>query len=194
MVRNKILDGEILGGVGSSGSRGKIHPQTGKSFGNEKHDTTQRIYLFGLKHCTNGVVEESPFRGTKMSADLLRTELVEVIRGKMSKDKAFLEWAIMEIDSRQTEDERESSETKHQNGRGWNGKDAKYGAYLAGYIRSGRRLTGDFVSKARDMMRKYAGQLLRVAATATIPVPSPLKERSVVKRVSSVAVDDGEAF
>ncbi len=104
-------------------------------------------------------------------ANALRTTLVDGLRNRLNTDQSFLEWAIIEIDERQTADEQSQGATKHQNGQGWNATDAEFGAYLARYIRGngkrlGQRLSGSFVTKAQQMMRKYAGQILRIAAAA----------------------------
>ncbi len=106
-----------------------------------------------------------------LTSEIVRQNLVLTIRNEMANDQAFLEWAILEIDARQTDDERDTATTKHQNGRGWAYNDAQFGGYLANFIRTsrhpeGRRLSGEWPRKANAMMKKYAGQILRVAAAA----------------------------
>lgn len=97
---------------------------------------------------------------------------VEMIREKLNTDQTWLERGVLAIDARQTQDEQETEETRHLNRRGWNSSDARFGSYLARFIRGsykplGQRLSGDFVVKARRMMHKYAGQLLRVIEEKT---------------------------
>jgi hypothetical protein len=87
----------------------------------------------------------------------------------LANDQAWLERGILAIDARQTEDEKRDGVTRYDNDRGWNATDAKLGSYLAKYIRrcrrpEGERLSGNWVSRAKAMMRKYAGQLARIAA------------------------------
>ena len=92
---------------------------------------------------------------------------VSEIRDKVAVDQRWLERAIVAIDDRQTSDEHDADETLHRNARGWNSADANLGSYLARYIRSstrplGQRLSGDFIAKARRIIRKYCGQLARI--------------------------------
>lgn len=90
------------------------------------------------------------------------------VRSNMALNQKWLERGILALDARQTADEKASDETIHDNDQGWNAADAKFGGYLANYIRrcrrpEGQRLSGRFVGEAREMMRKYAGQLARIA-------------------------------
>jgi hypothetical protein len=87
---------------------------------------------------------------------------------KLNSDQRWLERAILAIDARQTATERQQGATTDSNGAGWNYYDARKGSYMASYIRrchrpEGQRLSGRFVQEARDMMKKYAGQLCRIA-------------------------------
>jgi hypothetical protein len=96
------------------------------------------------------------------------------IRQKLQTNQDWLERGILAIDARQTEDERQQDQTKHLNGRGWTYGDARRGSYYARWIRSGRRLNGRHVFIAQRMMRKYAGQLLRVAEEKAALAQKPL--------------------
>lgn len=87
----------------------------------------------------------------------------ESILSMIDSSNRAVERAILAINARQTEDERVSGETRHRNGRGWNGRDAGYGGYLAGYIGNGNHLTGRYLESGRKMVRKYVGQLVEVA-------------------------------
>lgn len=91
-----------------------------------------------------------------------------LVRFKMANNQRWLERAILAIDARQTNDERAVRQTKYDNDRGWNAADARIGGYIAQFIRSsrnpeGQRLSGKWVSIARRIMHKYAGQLCRIA-------------------------------
>lgn len=86
---------------------------------------------------------------------------------------------LCRIAQRQTEDEREARETKHSNGVGFAGPDAKAGTALSAWMTCGRHdgipvrpLTGrmfyrgqwvERVEVARIMARRYAGQLADIA-------------------------------
>ncbi len=91
------------------------------------------------------------------------------IRSKLAMNQKWLERGILAIDARQTMDEQESRETRWDNNQGWNAADAKLGSYLARWIRQhdyrpmGQRLSGEWIGKGRELMRKYAGQLVRIA-------------------------------
>ena len=86
------------------------------------------------------------------------------ILAKINTDQRWLERAIIALDDRQTADERAAGQTTHDNDKGWNAYDASLGTYLANYLRSGRHLSGAWNDKARRMVRKYCGQLARIAA------------------------------
>lgn len=91
------------------------------------------------------------------------------ILNKLNTNVRWLERAILALDARQTDDERAGGVTVYDNDRGWNAADASLGSYLARYIRGcrrpeGQRLSGNWIDRARSMIRKYAGQLARIAA------------------------------
>ena len=79
----------------------------------------------------------------------------------MNNDRA-VERGILAIYDGQTLDEKQSDATRHHNNIGFNAPDARRGSYYARWIRSGRRLTGKHLDKARMIMMKYAGQLVRI--------------------------------
>lgn len=87
------------------------------------------------------------------------------------ENQRWLEEAIVAIYERQTPDEQAHSVTCHDNRRGFTHGDAKAGTRLARYIIGGvdkyRRpfgtnLTGKHLDRAKRMMPKYAGQLLKI--------------------------------
>ena len=93
-----------------------------------------------------------------------RTPLTrEGIEALIARSDRAVERAILAIYARQTADEREAGNTRHSNGMGFAAPDAGLGSYYARWILSGRRLTGGHLARARQMSRKYAGQLLEVA-------------------------------
>lgn len=73
-----------------------------------------------------------------------------------------VERAIVAIYKRQTEDEKFAGETKHSNGVGFSGSDAKLGTYWANWILSGKTLSGNHLLKARRMSLKYIRQLSEI--------------------------------
>ena len=84
-----------------------------------------------------------------------RTEIEEMINGN---DRA-VERAMVAIWERQTADEQETQGTRHHNGRGVAAWSARAGTYFAEWVRSGRRLSGKHLVKARKIALHHAGQL-----------------------------------
>jgi len=84
-----------------------------------------------------------------------RTEIEALINGN---DRA-VERAMVAIWERQTADEQETQDTRHHNGRGFAAWSARSGTYFAEWVRSGRRLTGKHLVKARKIALHHAGQL-----------------------------------
>ena len=84
-----------------------------------------------------------------------RTEIEALIN---SNDRA-VERAMVAIWERQTADEQETQDTRHHNGRGFAAWSARSGTYFAEWVRSGRRLTGKHLAKARKIALHHAGQL-----------------------------------
>jgi len=79
---------------------------------------------------------------------------------------------ILAIYERQTADEKSSETTKHHNGMGFNGRDAAFGTSLAKQIlawnadknsKFNRPLSSKQMESARKMLKRYAGQLAKVA-------------------------------
>lgn len=87
-----------------------------------------------------------------------------------TNDKAVYRGLVV-LFERQTADERDSEQTNHLNGMGFNGRDAKFGTSLAkqvirwqdGLTNYQHPLTMAQLNAARKMIRKYAGQLAKVA-------------------------------
>ena len=88
----------------------------------------------------------------------------------VNNDKAVYR-ALIVLFERQTADERDAGETNHLNGMGFNGRDAGFGTSLAkqvlkwqdGLTNYPTPLSMAQMSAARKLLRKYAGQLAKVA-------------------------------
>jgi len=71
--------------------------------------------------------------------------------------------AMIVLFQRQTADEQRRSSTRHQNGRGFNAYSARSGSYYARWVKSGRRLTGRHLAKARSIALRHSRQLVEEA-------------------------------
>jgi predicted site-specific integrase-resolvase len=79
-----------------------------------------------------------------------------------------IEKAILVLYARQTSDEQTAEETKHSNGVGFTGADARFLTSLGKWINSSRRQPGQRLTerqreRARRQLMKYAAQLVRAA-------------------------------
>ena len=81
------------------------------------------------------------------------------IKERIAIDTEFVLECVTIMESRQTEDEKESNETKHKNKRGWMSSHAVNGGKIAAAIRSGEDLSDEDTEKARGMVSKYSKQL-----------------------------------
>lgn len=90
-------------------------------------------------------------------------ELKAYILGKMQTSNEWLRKAVVAIFERQTLDEKQTGETKHHNGVGFNGTDARFLGSIAEQMIAGRRsLSQRQLDATRKAMFKYAGQLARI--------------------------------
>ena len=71
--------------------------------------------------------------------------------------------AILAIFNKQTESERNSNETNQENGIGFNGVDAPFLSSLAKQIIARGYISNKQIEIARKSIKKYAGQLTRIA-------------------------------
>lgn len=71
--------------------------------------------------------------------------------------------ALVVLYGKQTSDEKELDMVKHLNSQGFNKVDAPFGSSLARQVLEGENLTLKQVNAARGMLRKYCGQLSRIA-------------------------------
>ena len=81
----------------------------------------------------------------------------------LQNNNRAVERAILAIFARQTEDEKSTECTRHENSRGFSAADARTGSYLARWILGGNHLNGKFLDKGRKIAVKYRKQLLEVA-------------------------------
>ena len=81
----------------------------------------------------------------------------------LQSNNRAVERAILAIFARQTEDEKSTESTRHENSRGFSAADARTGSYMARWMSSGKRLDGKFLDKARKMAVKYRKHLVEVA-------------------------------
>lgn len=81
----------------------------------------------------------------------------------LTTNDVAVERGLVAIYHRQTNDEKVVGITRHVNGRGFNGPDARLGSYYANWVIKGNKLSGRHLIQARIMVMKYARQLLEVA-------------------------------
>lgn len=87
----------------------------------------------------------------------------EEIRFKMEMDNIWLIRGLMAIYNHQTEDEKASALTKHENGIGFNGVDANILTLFAKHYKEHGWLSNRQLALIRKKMAKYAGQLAKIA-------------------------------
>jgi hypothetical protein len=91
--------------------------------------------------------------------ELTRENITRLLQ---TNDRA-VERAITVLFDRQTQDEKATSTTRHENQRGFSCAHSSKGSYYARWIRSGRHLTGWHLENARRITQRYVGQLLAAA-------------------------------
>ena len=82
---------------------------------------------------------------------------------QIETNNAWLVRALLAIYNRQTEDEKSSELTKHENGVGFNGVDSPYLSRIAQFYLQRGFLTKPQIEAVRQKMKKYAGQLADIA-------------------------------
>ena len=87
----------------------------------------------------------------------------DFIANLLRTNDAAVERAMVVLYERQTQDERSTSTTRHHNQRGFSSAHASKGSYYARWVRSGRRLTGHHLDRARKIALHYTSQLLEAA-------------------------------
>lgn len=87
----------------------------------------------------------------------------QIVRDRLATDDVWVIRALISIYECQTADEQESKTTSHMNGCGFTGLDAQFGSSLAEQAIKRGTLSEKQMVYARKMMKKYAGQLVRIA-------------------------------
>jgi hypothetical protein len=87
----------------------------------------------------------------------------EEIKDLLERSNKMVHRSIVKIFERQTEDEKSTEATNHNNGVGFNGIDAQLLSSFAKQILAGRTLSDKQLYYARKKIMKYAGQLARIA-------------------------------
>lgn len=82
------------------------------------------------------------------------------IKALLASNPRAVERAMLVLFARQTEDERVTSHTRHDNSRGFSAAHASKGSYYARWVRDGRHLTGHHLDNARRIASRYTRQLL----------------------------------
>lgn len=95
----------------------------------------------------------------KQATDLMRELL-------LADDNLVIE-GLITIYKRQTADEQQNANTTHHNGVGFTGIDAQFGSSLATQAIKRGTLSEKQMFYARKMMKKYAGQLVRIMKEET---------------------------
>src|ERR1035437_5082843 len=119
----------------------------------------QRALILLITHPTMAIPSVSQ-RGDKFMND---EELMMAVEKSIATNPKAVEKAILAIYNRQTQDEKQERTTKYSNGIGFSGADVSLGGYLAGWLLSGKHLSGKFLSKGRLLAYKYRGQLFDIA-------------------------------
>jgi hypothetical protein len=84
----------------------------------------------------------------------------DAVKALLDTNPLAVERAMVVLFARQTEDERVTSLTRHDNSRGFSAAHASKGSYYARWVSSGRHLTGHHLDRARSMAKHYTRQLL----------------------------------
>lgn len=84
---------------------------------------------------------------------------IEVLKHMLANYDEWAKRALVRIYASQTHDEKESGETYHENGIGFNGVDAKILTSIAKYYKKNERIGDGYVKLLKRKMPKYAEQL-----------------------------------
>ena len=86
-----------------------------------------------------------------------------IVREKLATDNAWLVRGLLAIHAKQTDDEKRSHETRHDNDRGFNSADAPLMTSFVNQWNTRHWFSDKQMNRLRKTMRKYAGQLVRIA-------------------------------
>ena len=92
-----------------------------------------------------------------------KTWTKEEILYMLSKSNLAVMRGVVAIYKEQTPDEKYERFTKHLNGRGFSSVDASFGSGMARRILDEETLSQSQINACRKMIKKYAGQLSRIA-------------------------------
>ena len=98
-----------------------------------------------------------------MSLPSKRKWTPEEIKELTVKDDKAVMRAIVRLYNLQTAQEQQIGETKESNKVGFNGPDGPRLSYYAKWIQEKGPLTGTHINHARNRVKKYAGQLAKIA-------------------------------
>lgn len=87
----------------------------------------------------------------------------EIIQNKLETNITWLLRGVVAIYEKQTADEKNTDSTNRTNGVGFTGADARFGSSIAKRLIAGGGVTPNQLVACKKMMKKYAGQLLRIA-------------------------------
>ncbi len=87
----------------------------------------------------------------------------DYIRVKLAEDSQWTIRGLVAIWQKQTADEKHVLITKHSNGVGFTGADAEFYSKMAEIVNAGRQLSERQYAAVARGMKKYAGQLRRIA-------------------------------
>lgn len=88
----------------------------------------------------------------------------QTVVDRLMRDEAYVAECVLALYARQTEDERETADTVHANGRGFNFRDAPFLTSIAKALpRYRNHMTPRQLSALRRILPKYRRQLLEIA-------------------------------
>ena len=94
---------------------------------------------------------------------MARTWTRDEIDALLQRNDRAVERAMVVLYDRQTQDEKRTSHTRHDNGIGFSAAHASKGSYYARYVLSGRRLTRHHLDRARKIALLHSKQLVQEA-------------------------------
>lgn len=90
-------------------------------------------------------------------------EKEQFIKEQLASNDNWVLRGLLAIWNKQTADEKMTKDTKHHNGVGFTGSDAEFYTAMADRVNSGYSLSVRQMECIRKGMKKYAGQLRRIA-------------------------------
>jgi len=93
----------------------------------------------------------------------LTKDSIEYIDNLLITNDKAVERAIVALYKLQTPEEQAGKRTNDRNGIGFNQNDAPLGTYCAKWVLSGKRLSGPYLDKSRQLALRYHRQLSVIA-------------------------------